>query len=111
MDDLPPSPAQVPHRLLADPAFVRALHERDFSTVFAMAHGAGISFNRIAEACALKSERSARSPGALRLSPRWQLSSESPAVCAFPVPSWGWLRNPGRTPPLSARSPTMEMIR
>ncbi|WP_454321193.1 hypothetical protein [Streptomyces phaeoluteigriseus] len=47
----------MPHRLLADPAFVRALHERDFTTVFAMAHDAGISYNRIAEACALKSER------------------------------------------------------
>ncbi|MGW5498936.1 hypothetical protein [Streptomyces olivaceoviridis] len=57
MDDLPPSPAQVPHRLLTDPACVRALRERDFTTVFAMAHDAGISFNRIAEACALKAER------------------------------------------------------
>ncbi|KUM90260.1 hypothetical protein AQI88_38830 [Streptomyces cellostaticus] len=57
MDDLPPSPAQVPRRLLADPAFVRALRERDFTTVFAMAHDVGISFNRIAEACALKAER------------------------------------------------------
>ncbi|MEW2400310.1 hypothetical protein [Streptomyces sp. NPDC046862] len=36
---------------------MRALHDRDFSVVFAMAHGVGISFNRIAEACALKSER------------------------------------------------------
>ncbi|MER5924963.1 hypothetical protein [Streptomyces mirabilis] len=43
--------------LLTDPAFVRALHERNFTTVFAMAHDAGISFNRIAEACALKAER------------------------------------------------------
>ncbi|MEU7429101.1 hypothetical protein [Streptomyces sp. NPDC040750] len=57
MDDLPPSPAQVPRRLLTDPAFVRALRERDFTTVFAMTHDAGISFNRIAEACALKAER------------------------------------------------------
>lgn len=57
MDDLPPSPAQLPHHLLAHPAFVRALRERDFTTVFAMAHAAGISFNRIAEACALKAER------------------------------------------------------
>ncbi|MEU1921020.1 hypothetical protein AB0H23_35310 [Streptomyces albogriseolus] len=57
MDDLPPSPAQVPQRLLTDPAFVRALRERDFTTVFAMAHDAGISFNRIAEACTLKAER------------------------------------------------------
>ncbi|MFJ5228159.1 hypothetical protein [Streptomyces sp. NPDC088400] len=47
----------MPHHLLADPAFVRALRERDFTVVFAMAHDAGISFNRIAEACALKSER------------------------------------------------------
>ncbi len=57
MDDLPPSPAQVPHRLLTDPAFVRALRERDFTTVFARTHDVGISFNRIAEACALKAER------------------------------------------------------
>ncbi|MBC9730559.1 hypothetical protein [Streptomyces sp. TRM68367] len=57
MDDLPPSPAQAPRSLLTDPVFVRALRERDFTTVFAMAHDAGISFNRIAEACALKSDR------------------------------------------------------
>ncbi|MFK0112576.1 hypothetical protein [Streptomyces sp. NPDC091217] len=57
MDDVPPSPAELPPRLLADPAFVRALRERDFTTVFAMTHDAGISYNRIAEACALKSER------------------------------------------------------
>ncbi len=43
--DLPPSPAQVPHRLLTDPAFVRAPCERDFTTVFAMAHDVGISFS------------------------------------------------------------------
>ena len=42
---------------MADPVFVRALQERDFTVVFAMTHEAGISFNRIAEACALKSER------------------------------------------------------
>jgi hypothetical protein len=57
VDDLPPPPAHVPRRLLADPVFVRALQDRDFSVVFAMAHGVGISFNRIAEACALKSDR------------------------------------------------------
>lgn len=42
---------------MADPVFVRALQERDFTVVFAMTHEAGISFNRIAEACVLKSER------------------------------------------------------
>ncbi|WP_328983098.1 hypothetical protein OG258_53525 [Streptomyces mirabilis] len=36
---------------------MRALRERDFTVVFAIAHDAGISYNRIAEACALKSER------------------------------------------------------
>ncbi|MFF4518902.1 hypothetical protein [Streptomyces mirabilis] len=36
---------------------MRALRERDFTIVFAMAHDAGISYNRIAEACTLKSER------------------------------------------------------
>ncbi|GAA3371857.1 hypothetical protein GCM10020367_24360 [Streptomyces sannanensis] len=57
MDDLPPSPARLPTRLPVDPAFVRALRDRDFAVVFAMAHDAGISFNQIAEACALKAER------------------------------------------------------
>ncbi|MGC9479208.1 hypothetical protein CJI59_30900 [Streptomyces sp. Alain-F2R5] len=57
MADSPPSPAQLPRRLLADPVFVRALRERDFTVVFSMAHDAGLSYNRIAEACALKSER------------------------------------------------------
>ncbi|WP_217214924.1 hypothetical protein [Streptomyces sp. AC550_RSS872] len=33
------------------------MRERDFTTVSAMAHDEGISYNRIAEACALKSER------------------------------------------------------
>ncbi|MEU0221632.1 hypothetical protein ABZ281_44395 [Streptomyces sp. NPDC006265] len=47
----------MPRHLLADPAFVRALYERDFTVVFATAHDVGISFNRIAEACALKAER------------------------------------------------------
>ncbi|MGW2184105.1 hypothetical protein ACWCXX_40385 [Streptomyces sp. NPDC001732] len=47
----------MPHHLLAHPVFVRALGERDFTTVFAMAHDVGISFNRIAEACTLKAER------------------------------------------------------
>jgi hypothetical protein len=47
----------VPRHLLANPAFVRALRERDFTTVFATAHDAEISFNRIAEACALKADR------------------------------------------------------
>ena len=42
---------------MADPVFVRALQKRDFTVVFAMTHEAGISFNRIAEACALKAER------------------------------------------------------
>ncbi|MFJ8602498.1 hypothetical protein ACIREM_28080 [Streptomyces shenzhenensis] len=74
----------MPHHLLADPDFVHALRERDFRVVFAMTHDSGISFNRI---------------------------SESPAVCAFPVTCWDSLRNPGRTPPLAAWSPTMEKIR
>ncbi|MFC9686454.1 hypothetical protein, partial [Streptomyces sp. NPDC056948] len=47
----------MPHHLLDDPAFVRALRERDFTVVFALVHAAGVSFNRIAEACALKAER------------------------------------------------------
>ncbi|MFE5098038.1 hypothetical protein ACFRCI_49465 [Streptomyces sp. NPDC056638] len=55
--DLPPSPAQLPRRLLADPAFLRALKIRDFSVVFSMANGARVSFNRIAKACGMKAER------------------------------------------------------
>lgn len=54
--DLPSSPAQLPRRLLSDPAFLRALQARDFGVVFAMANQA-VSFNRIAEACGMKSER------------------------------------------------------
>lgn len=52
-----PSPAEVPRRLLSDPAFLRALRDRDFSVVLAMAHGSGISFNKLAEACDMKAER------------------------------------------------------
>ncbi|MET8676068.1 hypothetical protein ABZW18_00285 [Streptomyces sp. NPDC004647] len=57
MDDLRPSPAQVPHRLLTDPSFVRAVQNRDFTAVFAMARENEISFYRIGEACGMKAER------------------------------------------------------
>ncbi|MEU4969113.1 hypothetical protein [Streptomyces smyrnaeus] len=55
--DLPPSPSQVPPQLLADPVFVQALAGRDFAVVFAMAHHAGVSFNRISEGCGIKADR------------------------------------------------------
>ncbi|MBD0844227.1 helix-turn-helix transcriptional regulator [Streptomyces sp. TRM68416] len=57
MDDLAPSPAQVPDHLLRDPVFAQALRERDFTAVFAMAHRAGVSYYRIGEACGMKPER------------------------------------------------------
>ncbi|MEU6495713.1 hypothetical protein [Streptomyces sp. NPDC046984] len=60
MDGLIPSRAQVPRHLLHDPAFVGALSARDFATVFAMAHEAGVSFYRIGEACGMKDERVSR---------------------------------------------------
>lgn len=93
MDDLPPSPAQVPRRLLADPVFVRALRERDFTTVFAMAHDVGISFNRIAEACALKAERVS------------QIARDTTAVTALTTVERiaGGLRIPGALPGLAAQ--------
>ena len=55
--EYPPSPAAVPAELLDSPAFRQALASRDFHRVFTLASGAGLSFNRIAEACAMKAER------------------------------------------------------
>jgi tetratricopeptide (TPR) repeat protein len=43
--------------LLDDPRFVNAVRSRDFGAVFDMAHNAGISYKRIAEACRLKADR------------------------------------------------------
>jgi hypothetical protein len=57
LDDSGSSPAQIPHRLLNDPSFVRAIRDRDFTTVFAMARENGISFYRIGESCGMKAER------------------------------------------------------
>ncbi|QDN84418.1 helix-turn-helix transcriptional regulator [Streptomyces sp. RLB3-6] len=57
MDDLPPSPAQVPPRLLHDPAFVQATRDRDFTALFAMAHSNGVSYYRISEASGIKPQR------------------------------------------------------
>ncbi|MEV7004315.1 hypothetical protein AB0N62_42830 [Streptomyces sp. NPDC093982] len=111
MDDLPLSPAQVPHHLLTNPAFVRALRERDFTAVFATAHEAGISFNRIAEACALKSERVsqiARGTAAVTALATVERISGGPRI---PGALLGLAAQPWTTPPLSARSPTMEMTR
>ncbi|MFD8386161.1 hypothetical protein ACFV2X_47975 [Streptomyces sp. NPDC059679] len=53
----PPSPAALPSGLLDDPRMRRAVAGRDFGVVFALAHDAGISYNKIAEACGLKAER------------------------------------------------------
>ncbi|MEW1599349.1 helix-turn-helix transcriptional regulator [Streptomyces sp. NPDC093808] len=60
MDELRQSPAQIPHRLLKDARFLSAVQRRDFTTVFTTAHEAGISYNRIAEACGMKAERVSR---------------------------------------------------
>ncbi|MFI9041279.1 hypothetical protein [Streptomyces sp. NPDC053726] len=57
MDDLRPSPAQIPHRLLSDPRFVHAVQTRDFTTVFAMAREHGISYYRIGETSGMKADR------------------------------------------------------
>ncbi|MFJ8732282.1 hypothetical protein [Streptomyces bauhiniae] len=57
MSELPPSPAQVPPRLLADPGFVRAARARDFAVLFAMVRRAGVSANRIGHCCGMKPER------------------------------------------------------
>ncbi|MFJ8769611.1 hypothetical protein [Streptomyces clavifer] len=46
--------------MLEDPSFRHAVRRRDFTTVFAMAHGHGISFNRIGEACGMKAERASK---------------------------------------------------
>ncbi|MET7695136.1 helix-turn-helix transcriptional regulator [Streptomyces sp. NPDC005483] len=60
VDDLPPSPAQVPPRLLHDPAFLTAARKRDFATLFAMAHRHGVSYYRISEASGIKPDRISR---------------------------------------------------
>ncbi|MCX4411612.1 helix-turn-helix transcriptional regulator [Streptomyces sp. NBC_01764] len=57
MDDLRPSLAQVPPHLLHDPKFVQAARDHDFPTLFAMAHGHGVSYYRLSEACGIKPDR------------------------------------------------------
>ncbi|MGA5703589.1 hypothetical protein [Peterkaempfera bronchialis] len=52
-----PSPAALPRPLLGDPHLLAALRARDFGVVFAAANRAGLSYNRIAEACSMKAER------------------------------------------------------
>ena len=47
----------LPRRLLNNPAVVRALATRTFSTVFTAAKAAGLSFNAIAAATGMKAER------------------------------------------------------
>src|SRR6478609_11289608 len=60
MDDLRPSPAQIPDHLLSNPHFLRAARARDFTTVFAMTCAEGISPYRIGEAAGMKPERVAK---------------------------------------------------
>lgn len=60
VDDLRPSPAQIPDLLLNDPVFAHAARARDFTTVFSMAREHGVSFYRIGEAAGMKAERVAK---------------------------------------------------
>lgn len=56
--DFPASPAALPASLRVDPRISAALGRRDVGTVFALAHKqAGISYNRISEACGIRAER------------------------------------------------------
>lgn len=56
--DYPMSPAALPASLLADRRMAAALARRDIGAVFQLAHDvAGISFNRLSEATAIKAER------------------------------------------------------
>ncbi|MFE2911442.1 hypothetical protein [Kitasatospora indigofera] len=52
-----PTPSRLPSALLRDPQIRAALAVRDFGPVFLAARGAGLSFNRLAEACGMKAER------------------------------------------------------
>ncbi|WP_329492547.1 hypothetical protein OG618_37795 (plasmid) [Kitasatospora sp. NBC_01246] len=52
-----PTPAALPSGLVTAPHLAAALAARDFAAVFTAARAAGISFNRIAEACGMKPER------------------------------------------------------
>lgn len=108
MDDLP-SPAQVPHRLLSDPAFVGALRSRCFATVFAMAHENGISFYRIGESCGMKAERVSKiARGEATVTALETIERVADAL-RLPGAFLGLAARPGRTiPPRPHRSPTME---
>ncbi|MEU5124644.1 hypothetical protein [Streptomyces mobaraensis] len=55
--ELPASPAALPPALLNDRRVAEALARRDVGALFALAHEAGISFNRISEACGIRAER------------------------------------------------------
>lgn len=47
----------LPRHLLELPQIIRALAKRDFTPVFAAAKAAGLSYNAIAAACEMKTER------------------------------------------------------
>lgn len=56
--EIPASPAALPRSLRADPRVSAALDRRDVGAVFALARAqAGISYNRISEACGIRAER------------------------------------------------------
>lgn len=55
--EYPPSPGELPRALLADARVCDALKRRDFTTVFAIAHSIGMSYNKLAEAVDISAER------------------------------------------------------
>jgi tetratricopeptide (TPR) repeat protein len=59
--ELPVSPAALPADLRKDQRVIEALRRRDIGAVFALAHDkAGISYNRLAEACDIRPQRVSR---------------------------------------------------
>lgn len=104
---LPPSPAALPPRLRNDHRVREALARRDVGAVFALAHAeAGISFNKISEACGIRAERIGRWHAGMEQSapcPSW---SESQMDCSSPVGTWVWLHGLGR---LKGPQPAMKI--
>lgn len=101
MDVLAPPPAEIPPHPLHDPVFVRALNDRDFTTVFALAHRAGLSWYRIGAACSVRPERVAKIARGEAAVTALDTIERIADGLRIPGAFWAWLRAPGSTPPTS----------
>lgn len=112
MDDLRPSPAQIPDHLLSNPHFLRAARARDFTTVFAMTCAEGISPYRIGEASGMKAERVAKVARGEATVTTLDATERIADALRIPGAFLGLAARPGRTAPRDrTRRPTMGMTR